>query len=201
MKSSLSARKFLKEVILLEAMREELKQMIIEKSLKISDEAIYKLVSGRMSRFYFNSKTVTLNSRGMYLIGNIIFNMIKDLRIQAIGGLTFGADPISNAVVYTAELNGLAMNAFSVRKEPKKHGTMSWIEGDVKEGDRVVIVDDVITTGGSTITAVNKARDAGLIVVKMIPLLDRMEDNGLQNVKMLVDYVEPVFNIKDFNIS
>lgn len=185
----------------IDRMRKELEQMIKEKSLKISDKPIHRLVSGRMSRFYFNSKTVTLNSRGMFLIGSIIFNMIKDLRIQVIGGLTFGADPIADAVAYTAGLNGLTMNAFSVRKEPKKHGTMLWIEGDVREGDRVVIVDDVITTGGSTIKAIERSKEAGLIVVKMIPLLDRMEDNGFQNIKAYVDDVESVFDIKDFDID
>lgn len=183
------------------ALREELRKMITDKSLKVSKEPIYRLVSGRTSRFYFNGKMVTLNSRGMYLIGNIIFEMMKGLDVQAIGGLTFGADAIANAVVYTAGLNGKNMNAFSVRKEPKKHGTMAWIEGDVKEGDRVVIVDDVITTGGSTIKAIEKSREAGLNIVKIIPLLDRMEDNGLQNVRGYVDDVEPVFNLTDFDID
>lgn len=182
-------------------LKEELREMIAIKSLNVSEKAIHKLVSGRMSRFYFNGKMVTLNSRGMFLVGNIIFEMIKNLNIQAIGGLTFGADAISNAVAYTAELKGFSLNAFSVRKEPKKHGTMLWIEGDVKEGDRVVIVDDVITTGGSTIKAVERTREAGLIVVKVIPLLDRMEDDGLQNVKRHVSDVESVFSLTDFSID
>jgi orotate phosphoribosyltransferase len=162
-------------------MRDRLIRLIYERAFKYSEEPIFKLVSGRMSNYYFNCKMVTLNPEGMYLIGNIIFDMIKDLNVKGIGGLTLGADPIADAVAYTSYLKEKPIEAFVVRKSAKSHGTMQWIEGDVKAGDRVVIVDDVITTGKSTIEAITRAKEAGLDIVKVIALVDRQE-GGYENI-------------------
>ncbi|MBI5212607.1 MAG: orotate phosphoribosyltransferase [Nitrospirae bacterium] len=162
-------------------MRDRLIRLIYDRVFKYSEEPVFKLVSGRMSNYYFNCKMVTLNPEGMYLIGNIIFDMIKDLNVKGIGGLTLGADPIADAVAYTSYLKKKPIEAFVVRKSAKSHGTMQWIEGDVKAGDRVVIVDDVITTGKSTIEAITRAREAGLNIVKVIALVDRQE-GGYENI-------------------
>jgi orotate phosphoribosyltransferase len=162
-------------------MRDRLIRLIYENAFKYSEEPIFKLISGRMSNYYFNCKTVTFHPEGMYLIGNIIFDMIKDLNVKGIGGLTLGADPISDAVAYTSFLKGRPIEAFVVRKSAKSHGTMQWIEGNVKAGDRVVIVDDVITTGKSTIEAITRAKEAGLDIVKVIALVDRQE-GGYENI-------------------
>jgi orotate phosphoribosyltransferase len=156
--------------------RNRLIELIIEKAFKYSEEPVFKLVSGRMSNYYFDCKAVTLHPEGMYLIGNIIFDLIKDLNIKGIGGLTLGADPIADAVAYTSYLKGNPIGAFVVRKKtPKAHGTMQWIEGNITKGDRAVIVDDVITTGKSTIEAITRARETGLDIVKVIALIDRQE--------------------------
>jgi orotate phosphoribosyltransferase len=155
--------------------RSRLIELIIEKAFKYSKEPVFKLVSGRMSNYYFDCKAVTLHPEGMYLIGNIIFDLIKDLNIKGIGGLTLGADPIADAVAYTSYLKGNPIGAFVVRKTPKAHGTMRWIEGNITKGDRAVIVDDVITTGKSTIEAITRARETGLDIVKVIALIDRQE--------------------------
>lgn len=155
--------------------------MIFNKAFRYSEQPIFKLVSGRMSSYYFNCKAVTLDPEGKHLIGNIIFEMIADLHVDAIGGLTLGADPIANAVSYTSYLKGSPIQAFVVRKNAKTHGTMQWIEGNVKAGDRVVIVDDVITTGKSTIEAIMRARETGLDIVKVIALIDRQE-GGYENI-------------------
>ncbi len=162
-------------------MKDRLIQLIYEKAFKYSEEPVFKLVSGRMSNYYFNCKTVTLNPEGMYLIGNIVFEMVKDLNIKGIGGLTLGADPIANAVAYASYLKEKPVEAFVVRKSAKSHGTMQWIEGNVKAGDRVTIVDDVITTGKSTIEAITRAKEAGLEIVKVIALVDRQE-GGYENI-------------------
>jgi orotate phosphoribosyltransferase len=162
-------------------MKDRLIRLIYERAFKYSEEPIFKLVSGRMSNYYFNCKMVTLNPEGMYLIGNIVFDMIKDMKVKGIGGLTLGADPIADAVAYTSYLKEKPIEAFVVRKSAKSHGTMQWIEGDVKAGDRVVIVDDVITTGKSTIEAITRAREAGLEIVKAIALVDRQE-GGYENI-------------------
>jgi orotate phosphoribosyltransferase len=162
-------------------MKDRLIRLIYERAFKYSEEPIFKLVSGRMSNYYFNCKMVTLNPEGMYLIGNIIFDMIKDLDVKGIGGLTLGADPIADAVAYTSYLKEKPIEAFVVRKTAKAHGTMQWIEGNVKAGDRVVIVDDVITTGKSTVEAITRAKEAELDIVKVIALVDRQE-GGYENI-------------------
>ncbi len=161
-----------------EKMRQRLIELILERTFKFTDEPTFKLASGTMSNFYFNCKPTTLNSEGMYLVGNLLYEMIKGRRswkVKGVGGLTLGADPVANAIAYTSYLKGEPVEAFVVRKEPKKHGTMLWIEGNVKNGDKVVIVEDVITTGGSSKKAIERARECGLKVLGVVVLIDRQE--------------------------
>jgi orotate phosphoribosyltransferase len=173
------------------AMKNRLTQHIYEKAFRYSAEPTFKLVSGRMSNYYFNCKAVTLHPEGMCLIGNIIFDMIKDSGAKGIGGLTLGADPIADAVAYTSHLRKHPIEAFVVRKTAKAHGTMQWIEGNIAAGDKVVIVDDVITTGKSTIEAITRASEGGLEIVKVIALIDRQE-GGKENIEALGHKVEAV---------
>src|SRR5512135_611115 len=126
-------------------MKERLIELVLEKAFKYSEEPVFKLVSGRMSNYYFNCKAVTLHPEGMHLIGTLIYGMIRDSGVKGIGGLTLGADPIADAVAYTSYLKRTPVEAFVVRKSAKSHGTMQWIEGNIQAGDKVVIVDDVIT--------------------------------------------------------
>jgi len=172
-------------------MKKRLIELVFEKAFKYSAEPVFKLVSGRMSNYYFNCKAVTLHPEGMHLIGNIIYDVIKGAGAKGIGGLTLGADPIADAVAYTSFLRGNPVEAFVVRKTAKAHGTMQWIEGNVTTGDRVVIVDDVITTGKSTIEAINRAKEAGLDIVKVVALIDRQE-GGRENIEAIGHPVEAV---------
>ncbi|MBI5101232.1 MAG: orotate phosphoribosyltransferase [Nitrospirae bacterium] len=172
-------------------MKKRLIELVLEKAFKYSEEPVFRLVSGRMSNYYFNCKAVTLNPEGMHLIGNIIFGMIEGSGAKGIGGLTLGADPIADAVAYTSYLKSAPVEAFVVRKTAKAHGTMQWVEGNVQKGDGVVIVDDVITTGKSTIEAIEKAREAGLEIIRVIALVDRQE-GGRENIETLGYRVEPV---------
>ncbi|MHB8880768.1 MAG: orotate phosphoribosyltransferase [Thermodesulfovibrionales bacterium] len=172
-------------------MKDRLIALVLEKAFKYSEEPVFKLVSGRVSNYYFNCKAVTLHPEGMHCIGNIIFNMITGSGIRGIGGLTLGADPIANAVAYTSYLKAAPIEAFVIRKTAKTHGTMQWIEGNIKAGDKVAIVDDVITTGKSTIEAINKAREAGLKIEQVIALVDRQE-GGKENIESLGYTVESV---------
>jgi orotate phosphoribosyltransferase len=172
-------------------MKKRLAALVLEKAFKYSEEPVFKLVSGRMSNYYFNCKTVTLHPEGMYLIGNIVYGMVKDFPARGIGGLTLGADPISNAVAYTSYLKKKPIEAFVVRKTAKAHGTMQWIEGNIGQGDGVVIVDDVITTGKSTIEAIEKAKEAGLKVLFAVALIDRQE-GGKENIESLGIEVKPI---------
>jgi orotate phosphoribosyltransferase len=168
-------------------MKQRLIELILSRTFKFSGEPAFKLASGKMSNFYFNCKPTTLSPEGMFLIGNLFYDLIKSRKswmINAVGGLTLGADPIASAVSYTSYLKGDPLEAFVVRKTPKKHGTMLWIEGHVKEGDKVLIVEDVITTGGSSKEAVMRARECGLKVVGVIVLIDRQE-GGKEEIEAL----------------
>jgi orotate phosphoribosyltransferase len=164
------------------AMREELIDMLCRKSFKFSEKPIFKLVSGRMSRFYVNCKPVTLCARGIFLAGHLLFEAVKDDKVTAVGGLTFGADPLAVATAFASELNAQPINAFSIRKTRKDHGMVRWIEGDIQAGARVAIIDDVATTGGSTIKAIERARTEGLEVAKAVIFVDRQE-GGLDNIR------------------
>ncbi len=169
-------------------MLKELTDLLLEKSLKVADEPIFELASGKKSNLYIDCRKTTKNARGAYLIGNIIYDKISNLGVDAIGGLTMGADPVADAVAYTSVIKGKLINSFSVRKKAKEHGLKRVIEGDVKNGDRVVIVDDVATTGQSTIEAIENARAGGLHVVKVIILVDRQEGGRENILKHNVDF-------------
>jgi orotate phosphoribosyltransferase len=168
-------------------MKQRLIELILERTFRFTEKPTFKLASGKKSNFYFNCKPATLNSEGMFLVGNLLYDLLKSwkkLKVEAVGGLTLGADPVANAIAYTSYTKGETLESFVVRKEPKKHGTMLWIEGNVKKGDRVIIVEDVITTGGSTKKAIERARKCGLIVRGVVVLIDRQE-GGREAIKSL----------------
>ncbi|SMC21196.1 orotate phosphoribosyltransferase [Desulfacinum hydrothermale DSM 13146] len=173
-----------------DAMLQRLKEKILQQAFQYSETPSFRLVSGAFSRFYFNCKRVTLDPEGQYLIGHLIHERIRELEVQGIGGLTLGADPIANAVAYTSWLKGRPIQSFVVRKAQKDHGVAARVEGNVRPGDRVVVVDDVITTGGSTLQAIAACREAGLQVVRVVVLVDRQEMNGRENILREVDTVD-----------
>ena len=173
--------------------RELLEMLVEKKSFQFSQEPIFKLTSGTMSQFYINCRPVVLDSRGMYLAGNLFSNAISDIRkLDGVGGLTFGADPIAVATAYTSEIKGRPLKAFSIRKTQKDHGIVRWVEGGVELGDKVAIIDDVVTTGGSTIRAIERARAEGLEVLCIVILVDRQE-GGVENIRKYVPDVRTIF--------
>jgi orotate phosphoribosyltransferase len=180
--------------------KQKLVEYIKKHSFKKSATPIFKLSSGNVSNFYFDLKKTTYSPEGQYLVGNLVFDKIKELGLKpkAIGGLTMGADPIATATAYCSYLKGEPVAALVIRKEPKAHGTASQVEGDVSKGDDVIIIDDVVTTGGSTIKAIEAAKNAGLNIIAVIILLDRCEFNGRQNIEKLGYPVYPILTIKDF---
>jgi orotate phosphoribosyltransferase len=180
----------------MDPLRQQLLDLLREKSFRYSPDKPFKLVSGRESPYYIDCRPTTHNAQGLALIGEIIFQMIRDLKVTAIGGLTMGADPIAHATALTSYLKGQPINAFSVRQKPKEHGTGGLLVGDVTPGDRAVVVEDVVTTGGSALRAVAAAREFGLQVVKVLILVDRQE-GGKEAVAQEVPQVEAVFTISD----
>jgi len=181
-------------------LKRNLIQIIRERSFQYSNEPVFKLTSGATSNYYFNLKKTTQSPDGMYLTGKIFFEKIRELGLHphAIGGLTMGADPISYAVAMYSYIVKEPIHAFVIRKEPKQHGLKLPIEGDIKAGDHVIIVDDVVTTGGSTIKAINVAQETGLIVDAVIILLDRCEQNGRQNIEASGCPVYNILTVHDF---
>lgn len=171
-------------------MKKRLADIILEKSFRFSEEP-FTLSSGLKSNYYFDCKKTSLDPEGMNLIGNIVFDTLKDSAIDAVGGLSLGADPIANSIALVSFQQGRPINPFIVRKDAKGHGTKSRIEGNVKAGDRVAILDDVVTTGASTITAIEAAREAGLVIDRVIVLVDR-EEGGTENILKYVARIEPV---------
>ena len=126
--------------------RERLKEILLEKAIKFGD---FTLASGQKSTYYINGKMATLDSEGLNLTAEIFLDMIDGIECDAVGGPTLGADPIIGAVVALAHNRGRKLSGLIVRKETKDHGTQKLIEGPVAEGMKVVVVEDVTTTGGS----------------------------------------------------
>jgi orotate phosphoribosyltransferase len=153
--------------------RQELLRLLATKSFRLGE---FKLASGRTSDYYIDCRTTTLDARGAQLTGQVLLEEIRvhGWKPQAIGGLTMGADPLAVAV---AVVSG-NVNAFLVRKAEKQHGTGQRIEGFRAKGARVVIVDDVCTTGSSTIQAIEAAREFGFEVVGVMCLVEREEAQG-----------------------
>ncbi len=165
------------------AERDELMRIIRELSY---EEREVTLASGRKSNFYFDGKQTTLHARGGLLVGKAFWQEVKQFAgpIHGVGGLTLGADPIATATSIAACLEGENVAAFIIRKEPKGHGTGQWLEGrkNLPAGSRVVIVEDVTTTGGSSMKAVERARQEGLEVVGIVTLVDR-EEGARDNIE------------------
>ncbi len=160
--------------------RNRLKELLRSKSLMFGD---FVLVSGQKSKFYFDSKKTTLRPEGAYLVAAEILDLLQreGIRADAIGGMTLGADPIVCPVAALSHGTDWPLRAFIVRKEAKEHGTGRQIEGDLEEKSDVVVVDDVVTTGGSTLRAIEAVQQAGHNIVAVIALVDR-EQGGTEKL-------------------
>ena len=156
------------------ANRERLRELLKRHSLMFGD---FTLASGRKSKFYFDSKKTTLLPEGSYLAALEILRAIREHEIEAeaIGGMTLGADPLVCPVAALSQTQGTPLRAFIVRKATKGHGTERRIEGNLEPGSRVIVVDDVVTTGGSTLSAIEAVEAAGYRVVAVLCLVDREE--------------------------
>ena len=162
---------------------EELKKQLLEimKSESVS-RGEFILASGKKSNYYIDMRRTSLHPLGAKLIGEIILDKIKNLDIDCIGGPTLGADPIVSAVSVASALTEKPIPGFYVRKEVKLHGKMKIIEGIFAPGNRVVIVEDVVTTGGSTLRTVKSVEEEGGKIIKIIALVDR-EEGGKESIQ------------------
>lgn len=162
------------------SLRKELRDLIIERSLSTNVSRV--LASGRTSHYYIDAKMTTLHPRGSYLIGKLILDALKDYDVDAVGGYTLGADPIVSVVAALSSETERPFPAFIVRKEPKKHGERRLIEGPFRQGWKVAVVDDVVTTGGSTLKACRAVEEEGGEVEVALTLVDRLE-GGRENLE------------------
>ena len=173
-----------------------LKEIIKEKSY---EKRKVVLSSGLESDFYFDGKQTTLHAEGAYLTGKLFFDAIKDIKdVEGVGGLTLGADPIATATSVASYLAGRPIPAFIIRKEPKGHGTGAWLEGrkNFRPGSTVVIVEDVVTSGGSSLKAIRRAEEEGLRVIGVVTLVDR-EEGGRENIEKEGYWLKAIFTKTD----
>jgi orotate phosphoribosyltransferase len=176
----------------------QLMEFLKERSFK---RGTFKLASGALSDYYIDGKMSEVHPKGAFLIGRVLYERTKDLAIDAIGGLEVGAVPITAAAVIHYYLNGRTVEGFWVRDKAKAHGTRKLVEGsDLSPGSRVVVVDDVITTGGSALKAVEAVRAIGCEVVQVLALVDRLQGAAAAFRECGVEF-RSVFTIRDFGVD
>lgn len=184
-------------------LRAKLKEQLQKLSYK---EREIVLASGQKSSYYFDCKQTSLHAEGPALIGELFYAALQELnllsQIVGIGGMTLGADPLVTAVSFTASQYQTPLHAFIIRKEPKKHGTSQWIEGaeNFKPGDRVVILEDVVSTGGSSLKACDRAEEFGLQIDAVLTIIDR-ELGGKEAILQRGYQFFSLFTKSDFSIS
>jgi orotate phosphoribosyltransferase len=177
--------------------RQALQALIREKALKFGD---FTLASGQKSSYYLDGKQVTLDAAGARQVAEGILDLFDDDWPDAGGGMSIGADPIVGAVVALAGVRGRPLKGFMVRKEAKGHGTKKFIEGPVQPGDTAAIVEDVVTTGGSSLTAIERAEEFGLKVTRVLAIIDRLQ-GGEAAFRERGHELKSLFTVRDFGIE
>ena len=172
-------------------------EVVRERALEFGD---FTLASGKKASSYLDCRKVTLDPRGANLIAHGILELLGDRLPDAIGGMAIGADPITAAVVTVAGQQGKPLRGFIVRKEAKTHGKGRDVEGPVQAGDRVVIVEDVVTTGGSALKAIERVQAAGLTVEGVVAIIDRLE-GGAEAFAQAGYQLQTLLTIQDFGIT
>ena len=159
-------------------------------------EGDFTLSSGAKSSYYINCKQVTLRAEGALALGRLLLQLLSD-RVTAVAGLTLGADPMVSAVSVVSAYEDRPLPALIIRKQPKGHGTKAYIEGpSLAPGSNIVVLEDVVTTGGSALTAVERLQDAGYRVTQILSLVDR-EQGGSQLYQSKGIKFEALFSIKE----
>ena len=177
--------------------RKRLIELFHERALKFGD---FTLASGKKSTYYLDGKQISLHSTGLRLVSEGLLELLKDIDYSAIGGMVIGADPIVGGVLVAAAEQSRPLDGFLVRKESKGHGTQRYIEGPVTPGAKVVVIDDVVTTGGSALQAVERLVEFGCTVVCVVGIVDRKE-GGAANFAAKNLPFRSLLTIEDFGIA
>ena len=175
--------------------RDRLLRLLLERSFRVGD---FVLSSGARSSYYVDARTTTTHAEGQAVVGRLGLAVLRQagLRPAAVGGLTLGADPVAYAIAHASWLAGDPVNAFTVRKEPKAHGAGKRVEGCFAAGDRVVVVEDTITTGGSALKAVQAIEAEGGTVVAVLAVVDR-EEGGREAIEQAGYPVHALFRVSE----
>ena len=162
-------------------LKRRLARLLVAKSYREGD---FVLASGRRSDYYFDCRVTALHAEGSWLIGTLFNHMLSEMDIKGVGGMTMGADPLVAATTVISHEQGRPLHGLLVRKEAKGHGTGQYVEGlgNFSTGDRVAMLEDVVTTGGSLLKACDRIRDAGLSIVAVCAILDR-EEGGREKLR------------------
>ncbi|MFN9234243.1 MAG: orotate phosphoribosyltransferase [Planctomyces sp.] len=177
--------------------RNRLMELIRERALKFGD---FTLASGKKSPYYLDGKQVTLSAEGLLQISWGLLELLQGIQFSGFGGMSIGADPIVGGVLVAAAAQNRPLQGFMVRKEAKGHGTQRFIEGPISPGDKVVIVDDVVTTGGSALQAVDRVQEFGCEVVHVVGIVDRLQ-GGEAAFKARGLSFSALLTIRDFGIT
>ncbi|MEX2316250.1 MAG: orotate phosphoribosyltransferase [Pirellulales bacterium] len=177
--------------------RDALRKLIAEKALKIGD---FTLASGKKSDYYLDCRLVTLDSAGAALVAEGMLDLLADDLPDLVGGMAIGADPITAAIVTLAGLRNIPLRGVMVRKEQKQHGTGRFVEGPYHEGESIAIVEDSLTTGGSSLLAIERCEAVGLKVIRVLAIVDRLE--GARDAFAQRGYeLTTLFTVRDFGIN
>ncbi|MBX9626857.1 MAG: orotate phosphoribosyltransferase [Gemmataceae bacterium] len=161
----------------------------------------FKLASGDVSSYYFDGKMTEVSPEGAYLIGEVIRDYTADIEFAAVGGLEAGAIPLTTAAVIAYYRTGRQIEGFWVRDAVKSHGTRKLIEGALKPGSRVVIVDDVVTRGESALKAIRAVREKGCEVARVLALVDRLKGARDLYAREGIEDYQTVFTVEDFGVA
>jgi len=172
-------------------------ELVRAKALKFGD---FTLASGKKASYYLDCKQITLDSAGACMVGEGLLELMGSPLPNAVGGMSIGADPIAAAVITIAGLNKTPLLGFMVRKEAKGHGTNRFVEGPVVAGQTAVIVEDVVTTGGSSLLAIERAEEFGLKIVGVLAIIDR-EEGGKTAFAARGYELKSLLSIRDFGIT
>ena len=180
------------------AIRTRLRDLLVERAIQYGH---FVLASGQTSSYYVDKTQITLMGEGLYCLARVVLDQIEGMDVQAVGGMTIGADPIAGAVSALGICHGQHLDAFIVRKERKERGTRQRVEGPLPQGARVVVLEDVITTGGSAIEAIKAVEEeCDATVVQVIAMVDRLQ-GGREAIANAGYEITALFTVEDLGVE
>jgi orotate phosphoribosyltransferase len=177
--------------------RESLQALIREKALKFGQ---FTLASGRQANYYLDCRQITLDAHGARLIGEGMLDLLAGDLPDLVGGMAIGADPITAAILTLAGIRNVPLRGVMVRKEPKQHGTSKLVEGPFHAGESIAVVEDVVTTGGSSLLAIERCEAVGLRIQRVLAIIDRLE-GGREAFAAKGYELTTLFTVRDFGID